>query len=181
MNIALPVILFFLLGILLYYIDLKVGVQLYRKWYKLTHKDPLPVGIQRGFIVNSSLESLFGIALILIVAEVLLSFQIGNSPPLLDILLGVLGFIGLMLGFYLGGILMKGMGKTIGYLEHIEKGELDLGKELVKGVKKAREAIKEEKTNSTDDSEVQEEHSETKEDDKPEKDWRDGVDDFLKK
>lgn len=46
--------LYLVWGICWYGLDRKWGVWVYRKWYNMTHKDPLPADVKKGFIYNQN-------------------------------------------------------------------------------------------------------------------------------
>lgn len=203
MEFAFHALIFFILGIVIFYADTKVGIKWYRGWYNLTHKDPMAEDINMGFIYNRSFQNKAILAIVLVGIEVVVSFFLGSASSLNDLLYGIGELLGIILGFMLAPRMIKGgAGKMKGamdYMEKVDKGEVNLKKDLVKGAIKAGSEIKEvlsetdfkkpeqqeapkqepaqQKEEKAPEPEKKEEENKGKKDD----DWRKGVKKFLDK
>ncbi len=63
MTLVIQVFLFALLGMALYGLDRNYGASIYRWWYDMTHRDPLPAHQRRSFVIGrSQKERLFAAA-----------------------------------------------------------------------------------------------------------------------
>lgn len=206
MIFAFHALVFFILGILLYYVDTKQGIKWYRGWYNLTHKDPMPDDIIMGFIVNNDIRSKLTIGLILVIAEIGISFFWGMASPLEDIFYGIGELIGVIAGFYLAPKMIKtvpgGVKGAIEYMDKVDKGEANVKKDILRGAVKAgtemkniltaedKEEVKTPLPSQTPESEpakpkkVEEPKSEgppKKDDEGKDDDWRKGVKKFMDK
>jgi hypothetical protein len=146
MTFGLTVISFLLLGILLYWFDATAGRGIYRSWFALTHKDPLPEGSVRGFMVNRTVRPRITLLVILTVLCYAVWFSL-NKVTVPDILIGLLGFVCTLIGTYLAPLIIrtlpKSVNKTLDYVEQVEKGEVDLGADLGEKAREVGEGIKE--------------------------------------
>jgi len=127
MDLLLQIALFLLLGVVLHSLDSFLGTALYRGWYNMTHKDPLPAGERRGFLQQQPLRvrlfwalALTGLAAI----AVLISgtfFQ--DTTRILLNLLAML--VGLLAGFLLAPSILAAFPakwkKASRYLEETER------------------------------------------------------------
>lgn len=201
MEFAFHALIFFILGIVVYYLDSKFGVKWYRSWYNLTHKDPMPNDVSVGFVFNRGFQPKVALAIVLVGIELLLSFLYGSAASLNNLLYGIGEFIGIILGFMLAPRMIKGVpGKVKGamdYMEKVDKGEVNIKKDLVKGAFKAGSEIKDvlsekdkpepmPKVTPAPEAPVQtaEEKApepEKKDEGKKDDDWRSGVKKFMDK
>ncbi len=209
MIFAFHALVFFILGILLFYIDTKRGIIWYRGWHNLTHKDPMPDGVIKGFIVNNDFRSKLTIGLILVLAEIAVSFFWGMASPLEDLFYGIGELVGVIAGFYLAPKMIKtvpgGIKDTIEYIQKVESGEADVKKDFIKGAVKAGTEVKniitaedsEEiktsppsqapepepaKPKETEETKAEEPNQvQPKNDDDKDDDWRKGVKKFMDK
>lgn len=191
-------------GIILFWLDRKIGIKLYRPWYNISHKDPLPSEEIKGFLIRRPFRVRFIHAVVLTAIEVTLSvFFLKATNPLEDLLYGVPVLLGLMVGFYLAPLFIKIVPKqienAIDYIEKVEKGQTDVKKDFVKGAIKSGKAIndlmkdketkpekksekpKPEEKKKEEPKKENPEKSSSKDKDESDKDWRKGIDDFLKK
>lgn len=205
MNILLHILAFFVLGVVVYYIDSRVGLKIHRSWYNLTHKYPLPEHIHKGMIIRQPFFQRLIIAALIVGAEVFISGYLGAASVLVDVLLGVAGLVGMILGFYFAGSILKivpgTVGKAVDYLEKVESGETNIKEDVIggaaamgtkitdavaeKGVEKVIGKIMPDKKEKEVKQETPGPEPEPKKEEKPEEeddqDWRDGIDKFLKK
>jgi hypothetical protein len=175
-------ILGLVLGTLFFYYDSKSGRKLYKKWHDISSKDKLDENLNVGFVNGQ----LFGQKLSVAISFTAIFYVIGFFILGMNLIHGLfysLGlFLGLMLAFYIApkflAIFSKKAGKTIEYIESIEKGDKKLTDELNKIIPK-KEPIAAENL-KTDVSPKEKEQPTSKE---PKKDdnWRDGVNKFLDK
>lgn len=202
MEFAFHALVFFVLGIALFYADTKVGIKWYRSWYNLTHKDPMADEVTMGFIYNRSFQIKAILALVLVGIEVGISFFWGSAGSLNDLLYGVGELVGIIIGFILAPRMIKTVpGKVKGaidYMEKVDKGEVNLKKDIVKGAIKAgseikdvlsetdnpkpepKQEVKPEPTPEPEQKAVEPEKKEESEE-KKDDDWRKGVKKFLDK
>ncbi len=200
MTLALWIIVFFILGILVYYLDLQHGTDVYRKWYNLTHKEKLPAETIRGFVAGRKFGPRIVVVLFFVSIEVGLMILYGKLHPLEYIGLGVAEVFGMLLGFLFAPWFLKifpgRVKNAIQYMDKIESGEVDVKKDVIKGVAKAGKEIKEitDELKEAPPSESQKQEikqeikaeppkPEPKEESKepPKEDWREGVKKYLKK
>ncbi|MBR9860206.1 magnesium transporter [bacterium] len=182
MDSLIALIIGFGIGFGFYYFDLKKGFSSYRKWYKLTHKDPLPAESNKGWVFNQPFSARLSMALVLSLVLAVILFFTGNLNLIMILVYAAVVLVGCLVAFYLSPYLFN---KVPGHLEKISKAieKVDEIEERLKKEETASEtAIKEE---AKAKSEIEE--PETKEEDQPEKkkddkdDWRSGVKDFLDK
>lgn len=181
--IVFSLILGLIFGSVFYFWDRKKGLNAYRSWYNLTHKEPLPDSEKptKGFVFRQTLKEKINIS-ILISLVVFLVLQLFTTGPILkDALYLPLILIGALSSFYLMPSLDNNYIKSIGNLiDKIDKKEQNLMDE-VKTEKPIQEQVKENpnsvnSTNKKEQSEADEPNNEDKN-----SDWRKGIDDFLKK
>lgn len=146
MIFAFHALVFFILGIVLYYIDTKQGIKWYRGWHNLTHKDPMPDDVIKGFLVNNDIRSKLTIGLILVIAEIGISFFWGMASPLEDIFYGIGELVGVVAGFYLAPKMIRtvpgGVKGAIEYMDKVDKGEANVKKDILRGAIKAGSEVK---------------------------------------
>lgn len=137
---------FLVLGSIWYLVDRIVGVPIYRWWYALTHRDPLPADILRGFIHGQRARVRFIAAVVLSVLQsslVLASVSISN--PLAELIGFCLEVPVVMGGFYLGPWLFRLWERKEHVFERVdrlESGEISLKAELKEAGHKAAEAVR---------------------------------------
>ena len=209
MDLLVQILLFFIMGILIFYIDGLVGTGLYRGWYNLTHKDPLDPSIQKGFLTNRPVPFRLGwaLAFTLIGAGItIVSGSFFNDSTSVALTLMAL-FVGLILGLLAAPTLIRVLpgrvNKAVNYVDEVESGERKLGDDLkqaateatkgiagaaVAGVSKVREAAEEARETAEDaaasitgreEKAKPEPPAEEEPEEKP--DWRSGVQDFMDK
>ncbi len=188
MTFALSILAFFVLGVIVFYLDSRIGVSFNRSWYNMTHKNKLDPNIKKGFVVNASFVSRFIIALLTVSLTFLISLKYGNLHALEYTWLAIVQFVGMILGFYFASKILKivppGINKAAKFLDKIEKGEVNLKEEIVDSSKKVVEVIKKEKLPKKKEKEKdipKGNSKEEKEVKKGDEDWRKGIDDFMKK
>ena len=208
MDQLVQILLFLILGILLYYIDSLVGTGLYRGFYNLTHKDELDPAVRKGFLVDRSAGHRLGWAVAIVVIASGIAFLSGaffGDRTLENALLVVTMFVGLLLGFLFAPTVVRflpgALKRSVDYVESIESGESSIGDDLRSAATKAgkkivREAVAAgEKVKDTVEDAKEElrgkekeearkpdpDPDEGKDDDEPPRDWRGGVKDFLDK
>jgi len=196
MTLALWIIVFFLLGILVYYLDLEYGTDIYRKWYNISHKDKLPDNVIRGFVVKRKFFPRLMVVLFFVALETGLMILYGKLHPLEYLGLGVAEIFGMMLGFLLAPWFLKifpgRVRNAIEYIDKIESGEVDVKKDIVKGVTKAgveikniadelKEAPKMEPQQSKPEPEPPKAPPKEEPKEPSKDDWRDGVKKYLNK
>lgn len=125
-------IIYVLLGAIWYNADRLYFTGLYRWWYKITHKDPLPENVKKGFIYNQTTKNkIFWASVISTVQSLTMIFN-SDVNPLTELLLWFAEIWVTMIGFHLGRPiyrLWKKKEKAFETWDKIESGEID-----VKGV-----------------------------------------------
>ncbi len=171
MDSILSLIIGLVLGILFVLWDHKKGQAWYKRWYDLSHKDPLHPSIDDTFIRNQPFSKRVVPAIIITGVFMYITWWLGNLNPLITFLQGGIALVAVIIGFYVGPFiankLPKGLKKANETLRKIDAIEADI-KEVkpinVETPKPERDEIK----------------SPPKKDDKDE-DWRKGIKDFLDK
>lgn len=187
-------IIFLVLGVLFFYIDSKQGIALNKWWFSITHKDDQNNHVEEGFVVGQTISSRLSVALFIAILYLVI-LVLFKTNPIRALFNSLVSIPSMILGFYIASIFIK-RGPTkiksaIDYVEKIEKGEVDLKKDIVKGATslgktliKTTDLVKEEfyeaEENIDDTLNKEEEKSEEEEPEKK-KGWRDGIDDFLNK
>lgn len=101
--IAFWIILFILLGAFWYVMDRRFGVKWYRRWFNLTHRDPLPAGVEAGFIYNrKSRHKAVMATLLSTVQTVAALFTLESINLLVELILWIVEVPMTMLGFMIG-------------------------------------------------------------------------------
>ncbi|MBX2846445.1 MAG: hypothetical protein KTR13_09545 [Saprospiraceae bacterium] len=199
MAIGFAIIFFLLLSIPVFFLDRKLGTKWNKTWYNLTHKDPFPGEFDRGFVAGRGIEARLGLAVFLGLLAFLFIFLTGIDRVFQALIYGILAIPALVVGFYICGFLFGGrknkINQAMEYIDKVEKGEVDLKADALETAKKVGKEVKqthdkvvqrEQKAEQLDSSAPQPEPEPTPEpapkppEDKP-KDWREGIDDFLKK
>ncbi len=126
-------ILFTIIGAVWYNLDRRYGVKLYRWWYDLTHKDPLPEGEQRGFVYNRSTKARFTAAWVVSTVQSVAVILTTPVNPLVELIMWLFEVPVTMLGFYLGPYLYRLWQRSdvvfdaMDRLEHrAESGDIDV-------------------------------------------------------
>jgi len=168
MDTFLSLIVGLVLGTLFYFWDNKKGYTWYKRWYDLSHKEPLEVTGVYSFVNNQPFSKRLIPAVIIAVVFSYLTWLLGEVNPLYTMLSGVLALIGILIGFYLGPLIMKKLPKGVKEakktLDKIDSLEQDLKEKSSKPViEPTPEPEKKDPPKKDDD------------------DWRKGVKDFLDK
>jgi uncharacterized membrane-anchored protein YhcB (DUF1043 family) len=136
MDHLIQIILFLLLGVLIYYLDSSFGLRLYRSWYGMTHKEPLPESEVKGFLINQPMSSRISVALVITSIGAVISFL---SPRFWDntlqIVLTIMALaVGLVVGFMFAPAILKAVPgrvkKVVDYAEQVESGEADMEQDI---------------------------------------------------
>lgn len=140
---------FLVIGVLAYYCDAVKGVDWYRAWYRLTHKEPLPPEMSRGFIVGQKGSDRIWTAIPLALVASGLLFLFGERSLITLFWLTVVESVALFFGFFLAGLVhikWNPEAKTAGILktlDDIESGAID-------PTQKARDAYESTKSTVTE-------------------------------
>jgi hypothetical protein len=132
-------------GALLYVIDARVGMRAYRWWYDLTHRDPLPPDVERGFILNRKANARFSVATVVALVQNWIALEMGWLDPFLAMLTVAIEVPVLMGGFYLGpGLrnLWRRKDPLLAVVDQIESGETSIGAEMKRVTGKVTDAIR---------------------------------------
>lgn len=124
---------FIVIGAGWYVIDRSVGAGFYRWWYGMTHRDPLPPEVERGFIYNQPAKIRFTAAVLIAMFQSIVSVQEGHSDFSVELLSVFLEVPVIMLGFFIGPKVYSWWGardNLFQKVDKIEQGEIDLGKKL---------------------------------------------------
>ncbi len=169
MDTLLALIVGFVLGILFVLWDNKKGYVWYKRWYDLSHKEPLKQMNHYSFINNQPFSKRVVPAILITASFTLITYLMGSLNPAYALLTGGISLVGVIVGFYIGPFvankLPKGLQKATETLEKIDKLEAEL-----KAEKKTEEI--------TEKPETEEPKSD---DEKKDDDWRKGIKDFIDK
>jgi hypothetical protein len=132
-------------GALLYVIDARVGVRVYRWWYDLTHRDPMAPDVERGFILNRKANARFSVATVVALVQNWIALEMGWLDPFLAMLTVAIEVPVLMGGFYLGpGLrnLWRRKDPLLAVVDQIESGETSIGAEMKRVTGKVTGALR---------------------------------------
>jgi len=132
-------------GALLYVIDARVGVRAYRWWYDLTHRDPLPSDVERGFLLNRKANARFTVATVVALVQNWIALEAGWLDPFTAMLTLALEVPVLMGGFYLGPGLRRLWGRKdplLDVVDQLESGETSIGAEVKRATEKVAGALR---------------------------------------
>ena len=108
MDALLTLVIAFIAGIIIYYIDLKKGRRWNTGWYNLTHEHRSPALLEKGLIHLQPFTRKLFMAIVLSGLFTLVTIAIGGAHALFDLIMGGVAVIGLMIGFYAGVLIFKG-------------------------------------------------------------------------
>jgi hypothetical protein len=120
-------------GAVLYILDSRVGVRAYRWWYGLTHRDPLPPGVRRGFVYDRKANARFTAATIVSLLQNGLAYELGFVDPLKAMLAVLVEVPVIMGGFYLGPFverLWRKKDPLLAVVDKLESGETSVRAEV---------------------------------------------------
>jgi hypothetical protein len=148
MDLLVQILLFFVLGLALYWADAAVGVGLYRGWYGMTHRDPLPEGVRRGFLLGRPARVRLAWALGLAAVLALLTIRYGSFFQ--DSTRVVLNLLALLVGLGAGllaapTVLARLPGvvdRAADYVDAVDAGERRPGEDLRRAGGRAAEALR---------------------------------------
>jgi hypothetical protein len=136
---------FLVLGAVIHVVDHHLGSRIYRWWYNMTHRDPLPKEIIRGFVFEQPARVRFQVAIILAALQSGLA-AFGGANPIIELLTVIVEVPVAMVGFYCGPFLDQIWTRkdtVFDTVDKLEKGELSVGEEMRKASAEAVETIKE--------------------------------------
>jgi hypothetical protein len=171
-------ILSFVGGVGLYFVDVKRGISAYTKWYNLTHKDPIQDN-RKGFIHLQDHTQKAVVATFVAGTFYLISILVGGHI-IQDLLNSIMVFIGLVIGFYLAAPVLKFLPGGIKELDELLKKADEVERiihDAESDVHETPPPAEEQKADESSDPPVKEPDSEPQKD----KDWRSGIDDYLNK
>ncbi|MGJ8638460.1 MAG: hypothetical protein ACSHYA_03630 [Opitutaceae bacterium] len=101
-------VIFVLLGAFWYIVDRMHGVRWYRRWYRLTHSDPLPANIVVGFIYNRRSRHKVVMATVLSTVQTFIALtSVETLNLLVELVLWIVEIPMVMLGFAIGPLAFK--------------------------------------------------------------------------
>ena len=101
-------VLFIILGSFWYILDRLHGVRWYRRWYALTHRDPLPQDVVVGFIYNRRSRHKVVMATVLSTVQTFIALTSVESLNLLvELILWIVEIPMVMIGFAIGPMAFK--------------------------------------------------------------------------
>lgn len=161
----------FAIGILFYMWDNKKGYVWYKRWYDLSHKSPLEKLNHYSFINNQPFSKRVIPAIILTALFSYGTWLLGDLNPIESLLTGVVSLIGVLAGFYVGPFALK----------TLPKSWREANKTLKKIDKLEQDLLNKTESKKEPTPEKIEPPKKVNQQDKPDKDWRKGVQDFLDK
>ena len=170
MDTFLALIIGLVLGVSLYYLDLKKGVKWFRSWYNLTHKEPSDEPLKKGFIHKQAFSAKFALALIISLIIAVVLYLSGSLNVFIILLSCIIILATTIVGFYAGPLVFTKLVPKIDELKSVLEKIDVLEEKLIKKESEAEEIPKPKKINKNDlDSSSDK------------KNWRGGVKDFLDK
>lgn len=137
-------------GAVIYSVDRRVGVKLFRVWYRLTHRDPLPDGVETGFVYGQKAQARFTVAFAMACVQTGVLLTTRDLNPFIELVTFFAEIPVVMAGFYLGPYLDLAWARKDNFLatvDKVEQGEISISKEIVNASKgavvKAKEALDE--------------------------------------
>jgi hypothetical protein len=124
---------FIIIGALWYVFDRVFGVIVYRWWYGMTHREPLPLNVTRGFIFNQPASVKFFWAMVICFIQSVFSVTSGEQRFPVQLLAFFLEVPMAMLGFYFGPTffrLWREKDELLEQVDKIESGELSIRAKL---------------------------------------------------
>lgn len=101
-------VMFTMLGAFWYIVDRLHGVRWYRRWYGLTHEDPLPPNVTVGFVYNRRSRHKVVMAAIVSTVQTFIALTSVESLNLLvELILWIVEIPMVMLGFAIGPLVFK--------------------------------------------------------------------------
>lgn len=167
-------------GFLLYLFDKSSGPKLFKSWYDLTHKAPLPDVPGHGFVHGRAISAKVSAAVVFAIIGGVVLLLLGMSHPLTS-LIGALGLlVGLIIAFVLAPLALKldtqQVKEVISKLEDLEEkpARPSPPAQKIRPKEEPAEApVKDPKAPEP------KEEKETEEKPKKDDDWRGGVKKFL--
>ena len=139
LYVAFYITVYLLFGAIWYTIDRRYCLGIYRRWYKLTHKDPLPEGEERGFIYKQPAKTRLTWAAIISTFQSLMELIYGTHlNPLVELFMWFAEVPITMFGFYLGRyVYMWWMRKEAFFetIDRFESGETNVSEKIADAVK----------------------------------------------
>jgi len=155
--------MFTILGAFWYVLDRRYGVGVYRKWYRLTHENPLPDNVSRGFVYNRKTRHKALMATILSTIQSVIAVASIEQPNLLvELILWIVEVPMTLLGFAIGPWvyrLWKRRDEMFDAIDDLESGDKGVGEMFKKknSSKTSAEDLnpaKEEETKPRDDDDI---------------------------
>lgn len=133
-NIFAWIILFIVFGGFFYLLDRWFGVSIYRWFYNMTHKDPMPENVVKGFLHNQKAKIRCANACVLALFLSLINYYSDEKAnPLYAFLNWIMQVPLVFIGFCLGPILFKLWGKKdklFQTVDKIESGEIGVSDKI---------------------------------------------------
>jgi len=131
--VAVGTAVYVLLGVISYIIDRKLGRSIYRTWYNWTHKNPLPEGVEKGFIYNQYTKNQVAVAIFLSVTFSVIAVVTMEVSWLVEFLVAFVESIAMMIGFKIGPWayrVYEGKDKALDMIDKLERGEVNISDEI---------------------------------------------------
>jgi len=97
-----------MLGAFWYIVDRLHGVRWYRRWYRLTHEEPLPQNVTVGFVYNRRSRHKVVMATVVSTAQTLVALTSVESLNLLvELILWIVEIPMVMVGFAIGPLVFR--------------------------------------------------------------------------
>jgi hypothetical protein len=140
MELLIYVVVFVVLGGILYLLDERYGVEKYKAWWKFTHKDPLPEGSLVGFVCGRrTKDRIFPAACVVLVTCFVLRY-LGEHDVIALLLKGTfLMFPGLLIGFLIAALVRKNptfsptVEVVLNTFDNVENGKVGIN-DVVSGI-----------------------------------------------
>ena len=136
MNIVLLLIAFFLIGVVIYYLDMLL-LRFSGKWFLKNNRSGKRKGL---FVVGRLFRRGLFVAFVIVVGEIIISLWYGQADLQWDLVYGLVELAGLMLGFYGAAWFLRWaprrFNEALDYAERVESGEADVAGDLRNTMKK---------------------------------------------
>lgn len=116
---------FIVIGAGWYVVDRSIGIGFYRWWYDMTHRDPMPADVNRGFIYNQPAKVRFTAAVAIAVIQSATAVLDGSGDFSIELLSVFLEVPVIMLGFFAGPRVYAIWGDRERLLDRVDELERD--------------------------------------------------------
>ena len=114
-------VLYVILGIAWYFFDSIYGVKLYRWFYNLSHKEPMPAEVVRGFMYGQSTKKQARVAFLISTGQSIYMIWGQDVNLLVELILWLLEIPAMLIGVWLGGPIFGAYKKRDNLFETVDR------------------------------------------------------------